>query len=152
MDGKNSVKVLSYLLSIPFQISFNNVSTLIGTYTYPISFSIPGDSPPSLQCEFGCVSYQLKATVHRPGTFTHKLTASHEVTLIASPGEDDLDESDNILVQREWDSQMHYMITISGRAFPIGSTIPIHITFMPISKVKIFRISALIEGRFEYSL
>ena len=114
------VKVLSYLLSITFQISFNNVSTLIGTYTYPISFSIPGDSPPSLQCEFGCVSYQLKATVHRPGTFTHKLTASHEVTLIASPGEDDLDESDNILVQREWDSQMHYMITISGRAFPIG--------------------------------
>lgn len=92
------------------------------------------------------MSYRLKATVHRPGAFTQRLTASREVMLIASPGEDDLDESDNIVVQREWDAQMHYMIVISGRAFPIGSTIPIQLTFMPISKIKIFRISAVLEG------
>ena len=58
--------------------------------------------------------YRLKATVHRSGTFTYKLTASREVVLIASPGEDDLDESDNIVVQREWDSQMNYAIVISA--------------------------------------
>ena len=74
------------------------------------------------------------------------MTASRPVTLIASPGEDDVEESDNIVVQREWDSQMHYQIIISGRTFPIGSTIPIHITFMPIAKVKIYRISAVLEG------
>ena len=84
--------------------------------------------------------------MHRPGAFTHRLTATREVTLIASPGEDDVDETDNIVVQREWDSQMHYLIIISGRSFPIGSAIPIHITFMPIAKIKIFRVSALIEG------
>lgn len=117
-----------------------------GSYTYPISFAIPGDSPPSFSTEFGSITYQLKATVHRPGTFTHKLTASREVVLIASPGEDDLDESDNIVVQREWDSQMHYAIIISGRAFPIGSPIPLHITFMPLTKIKIFRVTAVVEG------
>ncbi|EJD08036.1 uncharacterized protein FOMMEDRAFT_131011 [Fomitiporia mediterranea MF3/22] len=121
-----------------------------GTYTYPISFAIPGDSPPSLQCDFGTVGYSLKATVHRPGAFTHRLTATREVTFIACPGEDDIDESDNIVVQREWDSQMHYMIIISGRAFPIGSSIPIHLTFMPIAKVKIFRISAYLEEKVDY--
>lgn len=72
--------------------------------------------------------------------------ASREVVLIASPGEDDLDESDNIVVQREWDSQMHYAIIISGRAFPIGSSIPLHVTFMPLTKIKIFRISVVVEG------
>lgn len=118
-----------------------------GSYTYPISFAIPGDSPPSLSTEFGAVTYRLKATVHRPGTFTHKLTTSREVVLIASPGEDDLEESDNITVQREWDSQMHYAIIISGRAFAIGSSIPLHVTFMPISKMKIYRISAIVEGK-----
>ncbi|KAH8115350.1 hypothetical protein DFH11DRAFT_1588801 [Phellopilus nigrolimitatus] len=121
-----------------------------GTYTYPISFAIPADSPPSLVCEFGSVSYRLKATVHRPGTFTHRLTATRDVTLIASPGEDDVDESDNIVVQREWDSQMHYMIVVSGKAFPIGSTIPIHVSFMPLAKIKIFRISVLLEEKVEY--
>lgn len=77
------------------------------------------------------------------------MTASRTVTLIASPGEDDVEESDNIVVQREWDSQMHYQIIISGRTFPIGSTIPIHVTFMPIAKVKIYRISAVLEGEKE---
>ncbi|KAL5504710.1 hypothetical protein ACEPAH_7373 [Sanghuangporus vaninii] len=121
-----------------------------GTYTYPISFAIPGDSPPSLECDFGTVKYRLKAVVHRPGAFTHRLNATREVTLIASPGEDDVDETDNIVVQREWDSQMHYLIIISGRSFPIGSSIPIHITFMPIAKIKIFRISALVEEKITY--
>lgn len=119
---------------------------LQGIYTYPISIVIPGDAPPSLQCDFGSVTYTLKATVHRPGAFTHRISASREVTLIASPGEDDVEESDNIVVQREWDSQMHYIIIISGRTFPIGSAIPVHITFMPIAKIKIYRISAIIEG------
>ena len=78
------------------------------------------------------------------------MTAMREVTLIASPGEDDVEESDNIVVQREWDGQMHYQIIISGRTFPIGSTIPLHITFMPIAKIKIFRISASIEGAYTF--
>ncbi|KAI5118355.1 hypothetical protein M0805_006756 [Coniferiporia weirii] len=121
-----------------------------GIYTYPISFAIPADSPPSLQCDYGSVTYRLKATVHRPGAFTHRLTATCEVVLIASPGEDDLEESDNIVVQREWDAQMHYAIVVSGRSFPIGSAIPLHITFMPLAKVKIFRITALIEEKVEY--
>ena len=123
----------------------------VGTYTYPISFAIPANSPPSLLCDFGSVIYRLKATVHRPGAFTHRLTAMREVTLIAAPGEDDLDESDNIVVQREWDTQLLYVIVISGRAFPIGSTIPIQVTFMPMAKIKVYRISVILEGEINYS-
>lgn len=121
-----------------------------GTYTYPISFAIPANTPPTLHCDYGSVTYRLKATVHRPGTFTSKLTTSREVTLIACPGEDDLDESDNVVVQRQWETQMHYVIVISGRAFPIGSVIPLHLTFVPMSKIKIYRISAVLEGAYSF--
>ena len=118
----------------------------LGTYTYPISFAIPANAPPTLTCDCGTVSYRLKAVVHRPGAFTPRITASQNVTLIASPGEDDADESDNIVVQREWDTQMHYMIVISGRMFAIGESVPLQITWVPISGIKVYRLSAFLEG------
>ncbi|TDL22999.1 hypothetical protein BD410DRAFT_839307 [Rickenella mellea] len=121
-----------------------------GTYTYPISFAIPSNTPPTLHCDNGTVNYQLKATVHRPGAFTTKLTTRREVTLIACPGEDDLDESDNIVVQRQWENQMHYVIVVTGRTFPIGSVIPLHITLVPTSELKIYRITAVLEERVDY--
>lgn len=122
-----------------------------GTYTYPISFAIPANTPPSLTCEYGSVAYRLKAVVHRPGAFTPRITASRGVTLIASPGEDDADETDNIVVQREWDTQMHYMLVISGRMFAIGESVPLQVTWVPMSNVKVHRLSAFIEGGLRFS-
>lgn len=123
-----------------------------GTYTYPISFLIPNNTPPTLHCTLGSVQYTLKATVHRAGAFSTRLTARREVTLVAAPGEDDLDESDNILVQRQWEDQMHYVIAVHGKAFPIGGKIPLSVTFMPMAKIKIYRISSTLEGLFLHKL
>jgi arrestin-related trafficking adapter 3/6 len=41
---------------------------------------------------------------------------------------------------------MQYLIAISGRSFPIGSVIPFSITFVPWTKMKVFRLSVVIEG------
>jgi len=117
-----------------------------GTYTYPISFTIPANSPPTLQCEYGSLTWRLKANVHRPGTFTQKLTAVRDVTVISCPGEDDMDEHENMIVERQWEGQMQYVITIPGKMFYVGGTIPIQLTFMPLAKVKIHRITAVLEG------
>ncbi|KAJ8457284.1 hypothetical protein ONZ45_g18372 [Pleurotus djamor] len=121
-----------------------------GTYTYPISFQIPGHSPPSLQCSFGAVVWQLKATVHRPGTFTSKLSATREVNVICSPGTEDTEDTENIIVERQWEDQLQYLISISGRSFYIGGTVPVQFTLMPLGKVKIYRISVYIEERVDY--
>jgi hypothetical protein len=121
-----------------------------GTYTYPISFAIPGDSPPTLDCPYGSVRWRLKANVHRPGTFSQKLTATREVVLIACPGEDDTEDTENIIVERQWDSQLQYLISISGRAFYIGGTMPMQISMLPLTKVKVHRISVILEERTEY--
>ena len=68
------------------------------------------------------------------------------MTFVAAPGEDDLDESDSILVQRQWEDQMHYVIAVHGKAFPVGGKIPLSVTFVPLAKMKIYRISAFLEG------
>ena len=84
--------------------------------------------------------------MHRPGPFTPKLSASREVILIASPNEDDREDVDNVTIERIWEDQMQYMLTVSGRVFPIGGTVPITLTFMPMAKVKIFELSVQLEG------
>ena len=124
----------------------SDAPSLRGVYTYPISFAIPANAPPSLSVDYGSVVWRLKAVVHRPGAFKTKLTASHDITVVATPGEDDTEESESIIVERQWDAQMQYLIVISGRSFAIGGTMPISITFMPWTKMKVHRVSVLIEG------
>lgn len=121
-------------------------SIILGIYTYPISFAIPPSAPPTLHCEFGSVVWRLKATAHRPGTFTTKLSSTQEVTVVACPSEDDTEDTESIIVERQWDTQMQYLIAISGRSFPIGGVIPFSITFVPWTKMKVFRLSLVIEG------
>lgn len=121
-----------------------------GTYTYPISIAIPGHCPPTLYCECGQVTWTLKAVVHRPGAFKAKLTATREVTVVACPIDDNTEESENLLVERHWDNQLQYLISISGSSFCIGGTIPISLTFLPLAKVRIHKIVVSIEERVDY--
>ena len=41
--------------------------------------------------------------------------------MISSPQEDDLEETENIVVERQWEEQLRYQVALSGKAFPIGS-------------------------------
>jgi hypothetical protein len=102
--------------------------------------------PPTMQCDYGSVAWHLKATVHRPGPFTSKLSASREVILVASPNEDDREDIDSVTIERHWEDQMQYTLTVSGRVFPIGGTVPITLTFLPMAKVKVFELSIQLEG------
>lgn len=102
--------------------------------------------PPSLECDYGSVSWRLKAQVHRPGTFTSKLTAARDVIIVACPSEDDTEDTENIVVERFWDNQLQYLLSVSGRMFHIGASIPINMNFLPMAKMKIHRLSIVLEG------
>jgi len=117
-----------------------------GTYTYPITFTIPSSAPPTLQADFGSVTWSLKAIVHRPGTFHSKFTAERGVVVVTCPTEEETEESENIIVERNWDQLLHYLISVSGRSFFIGGTVPISFILMPLDKVKVHRIAVYIEG------
>ncbi|KAI9441621.1 hypothetical protein H4582DRAFT_1933824 [Lactarius indigo] len=116
-----------------------------GLYTFPISFSIPSSVPPTISCDFGSVTWRLKANVHRPGTFTPKLSASREVILVTSPSDDFGEDAEGFAIERIWEDQMQYMLSASGRMFPIGDTIPITLSFLPMANVKIYKISVVLE-------
>lgn len=118
-----------------------------GTYTYPISFSIPSNAPPSMQCDYGSVSWRLNANVHRPGTFKSRMTATRDVIIISCPTEEDTEDTENIIVERHWEQQLQYLISVSGRSFYVGGTMPVSLTLMPLAKVKIHRLSVILEGR-----
>ncbi|KAK4687113.1 arrestin-related trafficking adapter 3/6, partial [Tremellales sp. Uapishka_1] len=121
-----------------------------GTYNYPISFPIPITAPPTIHAEFGSVVYRLKATVVRVGALTPNLQEEVEVTMVASPQEDDMEETENVVVERQWEDQMRYQITLGGKAFPIGGTIPVSIRLMPLMKVKIHRVTVALEEKTDY--
>ena len=86
--------------------------------------------------------------MHRPGTFHSKLSAERDVIVVACPMEEDTEDSESIIIERNWDQQMQYLISISGRSFFIGGTVPISIVLMPMDKVKVHRITVHIEGTF----
>ncbi|KAF9553024.1 hypothetical protein CPC08DRAFT_698073 [Agrocybe pediades] len=121
-----------------------------GTYTYPISFNIPSNAPPTMHCDYGSVTWRLKAIVHRPGAFKPRMATAREVTVITCPTEEDTEDTENIIVERHWEQQLQYLISISGRSFYIGGTVPITLTLMPLAKAKIHRISVFIEEKVEY--
>ncbi|KAF7360214.1 Arrestin-C domain-containing protein [Mycena venus] len=120
-----------------------------GTYTFPISFAIPPNSPPTMECPYGTVTWRLKANVHRPGTFASRLHAVRQVIVVAAPMEDDTEETESVVVERHWEQQLQYLISISGRSFPIGGVMPISLTIMPMAKVKIHRVSILLEEKID---
>ena len=101
--------------------------------------------PPTIYCNYGSVMWRLKANVHRPGAFTPKLSASREVILVASPSED-REDAEGFVTERIWDDQMRYTLSVSGRMFPIGGTIPVTLSFLPMAKVRIYNISVQLEG------
>lgn len=121
-----------------------------GSYTYPISISLPSNLPPTLHADFGFNRYVLKANVVRAGPLTPNLVAEREVTLIHAPDEDALEETDSIVVERCWEDLLSYMVVFSGKSFPVGQKIPLWLKFVPLGKVKIYRILATLEERTDY--
>ena len=101
-----------------------------------------------MRCEYGSVVWQLRANVHRPGAFKTKLTAVRDVNIIVCPTEEDTEDTENIIVERQWEQQLQYLIAVSGRSFYIGGTMPVMFTLMPLTKMKVFRLSIYIEGAY----
>ncbi|EAU91611.1 cyclin binding protein [Coprinopsis cinerea okayama7 len=121
-----------------------------GTYTYPISFSIPNTAPPTLHANWGSVVWRLNATVHRPGVLKQKLAISREVTVVTCPTDEDTEDTENIIVERHWEHQLQYLISISGKSFYIGGTVPVSFALLPLAKIKVYRLMVYIEERVDY--
>lgn len=121
-----------------------------GTYTFPFSIPLPSNLPPTLHADFGSNTYVVRAHVHRAGPLTSNLTADKEITLVHAPDEDGQDDNEAIIVERNWEDCLRYIVVVTGKSFPVGCSIPVWIKFVPTEKVRIHRIVASLEERTAY--
>lgn len=86
------------------------------------------------------------AEVRRPGLFKSKLTATRTV-LVQSIPEFDVQATGGVTIEKLWNDQLQYLFNISGKVFAIGSSFNVKMTFMPLAKVKIFKLAIDLEGK-----
>jgi hypothetical protein len=119
----------------------------VGTYTFPISFEIPSHMPASLETDGGSVTWKLVAKVRRAGVFTSNLTTTREVHVVSIPAETDVETTGDIVIEKSWDDQLQYLFKVSGKVFPIGASFKIKMMFMPLAKIRLYRLAIDIEGK-----
>jgi hypothetical protein len=103
--------------------------------------------PASLECDGGSVTWKLVAKVRRPGVFTPNLTATRDVHVVSIPTDTDVDMSGEVQIERPWDDQLHYLFKVSGKTFPIGATLNVKMVFLPLAKVRMYKLAVDIEGK-----
>ena len=121
-----------------------------GDYIY--NFELPLDSrlPESINVDLGNVKYELEALVERSGAFRANLVGSKELTLIRAPSEGSLEQVEPIAISRNWEDQLHYDIVISGKSFPLGSSVPIAFKLTPLAKVQCHRVKVFVTENIQY--
>jgi arrestin-related trafficking adapter 3/6 len=121
-----------------------------GDYIY--NFELPLDSrlPESINVDLGSVKYELEALVERSGAFRANLVGTKELTLIRAPSEGSLEQVEPIAISRNWEDQLHYDIVISGKSFPLGSSVPIAFKLTPLAKVQCHRIKVFVTENIQY--
>ena len=122
-----------------------------GDYVYNFELPIESCLPETIDVDLGTVKYELEGTIERPGAFRPNLVGRKDVILIRCPAEASLECSEPIAITRTWEDQLHYDIVISGKSFPLGSTIPIAFKLTPLAKVRCHRIKIFITENIGYS-
>lgn len=121
-----------------------------GDYIY--NFELPLDSrlPESCHVDLGYVKYELEALIERSGAFRANLVGAKELSLIRAPSEGSLEQTEPIAISRNWEDQLHYDIVISGKSFPLGSSVPIAFKLTPLAKVQCHRIKVFVTENIQY--
>ena len=121
-----------------------------GDYIYTFEQVIPHSYPATIKGDFGFVEYSLLATVERYGAFKSSLIARLPVTIIRTQSDNSVEESEPIIVTRDWEGQLFYDIVISSKDIILDAFLPIHFSFYPLDKVTLHRIRIYITETMEY--
>ena len=103
--------------------------------------------PTSLECDGGSVKWKLVAKVRRPGVFTSKLTATREVQVVSIPADSEVDTTGDVLIEKPWDDQLQYLFHVSGKVLTVGSSFNLKMSFMPLAKIKMYKLAVDLEGK-----
>ncbi len=103
--------------------------------------------PASLECDGGSITWKLVAKVRRPGVFTPNLTATRDVHVVSLPADADVDMAGEIQIERPWDDQLQYLFKVSRKTFAIGASFHVKMIFMPLAKIRMYKLAIDMEGK-----
>ncbi|SMN21729.1 similar to Saccharomyces cerevisiae YJL084C ALY2 Alpha arrestin that controls nutrient-mediated intracellular sorting of permease Gap1p [Maudiozyma saulgeensis] len=121
-----------------------------GDYVYTFEQIIPQTFPESIKADFGFVEYFLLATIERVGAFKSNLNARLPVTIVRTQSDTSVEESEPILISRDWENQLFYDIIISSKDIILDAFLPINFSFSPLDKITLHRIRIYITETMEY--
>lgn len=107
-------------------MAFMGLLNVAGTYSYPISFLLPPNLPPTFSIPRGSLKYTIKGVAHRPGTFTSKLSCQVPLLVVAAPAAGAGEGSGPgdpgpLFFQKQWEGKLAYSFGLSSRLFILGS-------------------------------
>ncbi|KAI5455573.1 hypothetical protein BGZ63DRAFT_429736 [Mariannaea sp. PMI_226] len=121
-----------------------------GTYDYSFELPIDHHQLETTKLQYGSVNWELHSTVVRAGVFNPNLHGTKEVSIVRVPDQRSLEMTEPIIFSRQCQDQLHYVIIISGKSFPIGSKIPISFKLTPLAKVQVRGLSVFVTESIEY--
>ncbi|KAF5113849.1 hypothetical protein DV452_001030 [Geotrichum candidum] len=121
-----------------------------GDYYYNFELPIPQSLPESIDANFGSVHYYLEASIDRHGAFKTRVAGTKDVLLVRCPADNNIEINEPIAISKQWEDQLDYDIVISGKAFPIGTRIPMAFKLTPLAKIDVHRIRIFITENNEY--
>ena len=116
----------------------------VGSRSYNFEFTIGSWLPETTHTTYGTVKYELEATIERPGLFKPTVRRSLEVPVIRTPAEDALDMGISRQILGAWNDRLVYSFEVSGKAFPLGSYIPVSIGLQAIRNVVCLGVSIFV--------
>lgn len=152
--SQESVKKLTTILSNTSSVSAaQEVETedtfAPGYYVYSFEYLIPLIFPESVKTSAASIIYRLKFFAERVGAFKSNIDAVRELNLIRIPNIDSVEESEPIVVSKEWDNSFKYEILISSKDVILNAFLPIKINLTPIEKCAVHRIRVFITETVE---
>lgn len=121
-----------------------------GDYIYSFEQPIPSSTPESINATFGSVSYALEADLERSGAFKTSLHSKKTINIVRAPSQESSEESEPIVINRDWEDQLKYEIVVSSKTVILNSYLPIAFKLVPLNKIKIHRIRVYFTEHLEY--
>ena len=121
-----------------------------GDYIYTFERVIPQNYPESITADYGFAEYFLLVTVERSGAFKTNLHAKLPVTIVRTPSDNSVEESEPIVISKDWEGRLFYDILVSSKDIILDAFLPIHFSLFPSDKVTLHRIRVYVTETMEY--
>lgn len=122
-----------------------------GRYSWSFELMLPGDLPPSLECDLGSISYVLKATVAR-SAFIQNTVKKAKIKILRSVLPSEFELAQSFYISNTWAERMVYDISIPSKTYAFNDKIPITFKILPIdSELRVYALMASIKEYCTYT-